>query len=144
MPATGTTPCTVYPSFGKDPATALYYDQRAGEYDEWYEDTGQYAARNRAGWPAEVVALVELARSLPPRRTIDIACGTGFLTRHLQGFVVGLDQSPAMAAIAQARLANGLVLIGDALHLQVTDKAFDRVFTATSTVTSRRRNAPSS
>jgi demethylmenaquinone methyltransferase/2-methoxy-6-polyprenyl-1,4-benzoquinol methylase len=58
-----------------------------------------------------------------------VACGTAFLTRHLRGFVVGLDQSPAMVAIAQSRLPDGLAVVGDALHLMVADHAFDRVMT---------------
>jgi ubiquinone/menaquinone biosynthesis C-methylase UbiE len=58
-----------------------------------------------------------------------VACGTGFLTRHLPGDVVGLDQSPAMVAVARSRLPTGLAIVGDALHLTVTEGAFDRVFT---------------
>ena len=42
---------------------------------------------------------MELAARLPPARTLDVACGTGFLTQHLKGFVAALDQSPAMIAI---------------------------------------------
>jgi ubiquinone/menaquinone biosynthesis C-methylase UbiE len=68
-------------------------------------------------------------RHLPPARTLDVACGTAFLTRHLRGFVVGLDQSASMVAIAQSRLPDGLAVVGDALHLMVADHAFDRVMT---------------
>ena len=68
-------------------------------------------------------------RGLTSVRTLDVACGTGFLTQHLRGYVVGLDQSPAMVAIAQSRLPTGLAILGDALHLVVADRAFDRVFT---------------
>jgi SAM-dependent methyltransferase len=116
-------------AFAADPATAAYYDRRAAEYDEWYLGQGLYAQRERPGWDAEVAQIVDLAGSLPAARTLDIACGTGFLTRHLSGFVVGVDQSPAMVAIAQSRLPGGLAIIGDALHLVVADHAFDRVFT---------------
>lgn len=44
---------------------------------------------------------MELVARLPPARTLDVACGTGFLTQHLKikGFVAALDQSPAMIAI---------------------------------------------
>jgi ubiquinone/menaquinone biosynthesis C-methylase UbiE len=117
------------PAFAADPATAAYYDRRAGEYDEWYTGQGLFALRDRPGWDGEVVRVVELAQSLPPARTLDVACGTGFLTQHLRGFVVGLDQSPAMVALAQSRLPGGLAIVGDALHLVVADHAFDRVFT---------------
>lgn len=42
------------PAFARDPATAAYYDRRAGEYDEWYRNEGQYAARRRDGWTEAV------------------------------------------------------------------------------------------
>jgi ubiquinone/menaquinone biosynthesis C-methylase UbiE len=117
------------PGFANDPATAAYYDQRAGEYDEWCRGEGLFAARDRPGWEDEVTEIVGLGQGLPPARTLDIACGTGFLTQHLRGFVVGLDQSPAMVAIAQSRLPAGLAIVGDALNLVVSDDSFDRVFT---------------
>jgi ubiquinone/menaquinone biosynthesis C-methylase UbiE len=72
---------------------------------------------------------VALVAGLPPARTLDVACGTAFLTRHLRGLAVGLDQSPAMVAIAQSRLPDGVVLAGDALALPFADGAFDRVLT---------------
>ncbi|MFC0082003.1 class I SAM-dependent methyltransferase [Aciditerrimonas ferrireducens] len=117
------------PAFATDQATTAYYDRRAREYDEWYRGEGLFADRDRPGWGEEVAQVVELVASLPPARTLDVACGTGFLTQHLRGDVVGLDQSPAMVAIAQSRLSAGLALVGDALHLPVADSAFDRVFT---------------
>ena len=67
---------------------------------------------------------------LPPARVLDVACGTGFLTRHLRGDVVGLDQSPAMVEIAAARVAGGAVVLGDGGRLPFGDGAFDRVFTS--------------
>ena len=117
------------PAFARDPATADYYDQRAPEYDEWYEGRGRFAERDRPGWSAEVVRLVEFVAGLTPTRTLDIACGSGFLTRHLRGLVVGIDQSRAMVALAQSRLPNGIALVGDALDLPFADGAFDRVLT---------------
>lgn len=118
------------PAFARDSATARYYDQRAGEYDEWYEGCGRFAEWDRPGWAAEVNQLVELVRGLPAARCLDVACGTGFLTRHLHGVVVGLDQSPAMVAAAQARLPRGGAVLGDALDLPFADGGFDRVLTA--------------
>jgi ubiquinone/menaquinone biosynthesis C-methylase UbiE len=117
------------PAFAADPATAAYYDQRAGEYDEWYTGQGLFALRDRPGWAGEVAQVVDLVKNLTPARTLDVACGTGFLTQHLRGFVVGLDQSPAMVTIAQSRLPDGLAIVGDALRLVVADHAFDRIFT---------------
>jgi SAM-dependent methyltransferase len=117
------------PAFATDPETGAYYDQRAGEYDEWYVGQGLFSEQDRPGWADEVNHVVDLVQGLPAVRTIDIACGTGFLTQHLPGFVVGLDQSPSMVAIAQSRLPHGLAIVGDALHVMVAARAFDRVFT---------------
>jgi ubiquinone/menaquinone biosynthesis C-methylase UbiE len=117
------------PAFARDPATAAYYDARAAEYDEWYLGRGRFALRDRPGWDGEVAELVSLVRALPPARTLDVACGSGFLTRHLPGLVVGLDQSPAMVALAQSRLTDGVALTGDALDLPFGHGAFERLFT---------------
>lgn len=116
-------------AFARDPETADYYDRRAPEYDEWYEGTGRFAERDRPGWSAEVERLVEFVADLTPARTLDIACGSGFLTRHLRGVIVGLDQSRAMVGLTKTRLPNGLALVGDALKLPFADGAFDRVLT---------------
>lgn len=81
-----------------------YYDRRAREYDHVWLGTGLYAARNRPDWHEEVERLASLLRALLPARTLDVACGTGFLTRFLPGEVTGLDQSEAMLALARERL----------------------------------------
>jgi ubiquinone/menaquinone biosynthesis C-methylase UbiE len=64
---------------------------------------------------------------LPPARTLDVACGTGFLTRHLRGEITGLDQSQRMLEVAAARLPGAALVQGDALTLPFADDAFDRV-----------------
>ena len=120
---------TSWPAFATDPGTAAYYEQRAREYDEWYTGQGRFARRDRPGWEAGVEQVIDLVRRLPPARTLDLACGTGFLTRHLRGFVLGVDQSLSMASIARSRLPEGLALVGDGLRLPVADRSFDRVFT---------------
>lgn len=107
-----------------------YYDRRAPEYDQWYTGEGRFAAREREGWEEEVAAIERMLRELPAGRTLDVACGTGFLTRHLRGLVVGLDGSPAMAALAQRRLGRGVVVVGDALRLPFPEMSFTRVLTA--------------
>jgi ubiquinone/menaquinone biosynthesis C-methylase UbiE len=107
-----------------------YYDRRAPEYDEWYRGVGQYAERDRPGWEQEVEALTRALEALRPARTLDVACGTGFLTRHLPGEVVGLDQSEAMLEEARRQSPGASYVQGDALSLPFEDGAFDRVFTA--------------
>lgn len=106
-----------------------YYDARAPEYDEWWTGAGLFAARDRPGWHEAVRALEQAVASLPAARTLDVACGTGFLTRHLAGPVTGLDQSERMLEIARGRVPQGHFLPGDALHLPFEDGSFDRVFT---------------
>jgi SAM-dependent methyltransferase len=104
-----------------------YYERRAPEYDDWWEGTGLFAVRDRPGWPEEVAELIAALRALPPARTLDVACGTGFLTRHLPGAVTGLDASAAMLAIARERISGGRVVRGDALAPPFADGAFERV-----------------
>lgn len=106
-----------------------YYDARAGEYDEWYEGLGRFDGLDRPRWDEDVREVERIVASLPPARTLDVACGTGFLTRHLHGEVVGLDQSASMLAIAAQRVPAGEFVQGDALALPFEDGSFDRVFT---------------
>jgi SAM-dependent methyltransferase len=116
-------------AFARDAATAMYYDKRAGEYDDWYEGRGRFAGRERSGWVQEVETLVEFVRTLPACTTLDVACGTGFLTRHLRGFVVCLDQSHSMVTLARQRVVGGVALVADSLALPFAYDTFDRVFT---------------
>src|SRR3954447_10446398 len=115
-------------AFATSRATADYYDRRAAEYDEWYTGEGLFAQRDRPGWGGAVAELERFTASLPDATTLDVACGTGYLTRQLGGPVVGLDHSHAMVAIARSRLPHGLALVGDALHLPFAAGPFDRVF----------------
>ena len=107
-----------------------YYDRRAPEYDEWYRGAGRFAERDRPGWGQEVEALGEALAALPPARTLDVACGTGLLTRLLPGELVGLDQSEAMLEEARRQAPEATYVQGDALSLPFEDGAFERVFTA--------------
>jgi ubiquinone/menaquinone biosynthesis C-methylase UbiE len=107
-----------------------YYDRRAPEYDEWYRGAGRFAERERPAWEQEVEALGLALAALPAVRTLDVACGTGFLTRHLPGELVGLDQSEAMLEEARRQAPNATFVQGDALSLPFEDGAFDCVFTA--------------
>jgi ubiquinone/menaquinone biosynthesis C-methylase UbiE len=106
-----------------------YYDTRAPEYDEWYRGEGVFAARDRPGWHEEVAEVERVLRALPPKRTLDVACGTGFLTRHLSGEITALDQSERMLEITRERLPDATVIQGDALELPFDENAFDRIVT---------------
>jgi demethylmenaquinone methyltransferase/2-methoxy-6-polyprenyl-1,4-benzoquinol methylase len=105
-----------------------YYHRRAPEYDDWY--LGKlYGGVDVERFVAERALLEDAIAALPPARTLDVACGTGFLTRHLRGEVVGLDQSDAMLDIARRQAANADYVLGDAFSLPFPDGSFDRVFT---------------
>ena len=104
-----------------------YYERRAPEYDEWYLGTGLFAERERPGWAEELQAVEHVVASLPSGRTLDVACGTGFITRHLRGQVIATDSSAAMLAESRARHGHPLVR-ADAFVLPFRDDSFDRVF----------------
>ena len=106
-------------------AERIYYDRRAPEYDDWYLGTGLFAARVRPGWHEEVETLRTCVQTLSMRSVLDVACGTGFLTQHVAGRVVGLDQSMAMLRIARGRVPGGRVVQGDALRLPFRTGAFE-------------------
>ncbi len=106
-----------------------YYDRRAPEYDEWYHGLGRFDSLERPNWDDELRELEQTIASLPPARTLDVGCGTGFLTRHLRGDVVGLDQSERMLAIARERMPTAHFVCGEALDPPFANSSFDRVFT---------------
>ncbi len=73
--------------------------------------------------------MCSVVAALPPARTLDVACGTGFLTRHLRGEVTGLDASEGMIEVARERMPDARFVVGDGLALPFADGEFDRVFT---------------
>jgi ubiquinone/menaquinone biosynthesis C-methylase UbiE len=116
------------PADASDRSMEPYYERRATEYDDWYLSTGLFADRERPGWADEVQEVEELISSLPPARTLDVACGTGFITRHVPGRVIAADASAAMLAESRVRHDHPLVR-ADAFALPFRDDSFDRVFT---------------
>jgi ubiquinone/menaquinone biosynthesis C-methylase UbiE len=107
-----------------------YYDARAQEYDDWWLQRGLYAGRVRPGWAEERDRALGAVAALPPKTTLDVACGTGFVTRLLAGEVVGLDQSASMLEVAAEQAPEATFVRGDGLDLPFDDGAFDRVFTS--------------
>jgi demethylmenaquinone methyltransferase/2-methoxy-6-polyprenyl-1,4-benzoquinol methylase len=112
-----------------DDGMRAYYEQRAPEYDDWWLGLGGFAQLDRPGWHDEVQQLIGVLAGLPPARVLDVACGTGFLTRHLQGEVTGLDQSASMLEITASRGAGIRTVQGDAVPLPFPDGSFDRLLT---------------
>jgi SAM-dependent methyltransferase len=98
-----------------------YYARRAAEYDatSWEEFD-----------EAERETVERFVASLPPGRVLDIGCGTGFLTRHLRGSVVGVDQSAEVLELARARLPGTTLVCGEVPALPFADGAFDLAFSS--------------
>ncbi|MGA2471360.1 MAG: class I SAM-dependent methyltransferase [Solirubrobacteraceae bacterium] len=107
-----------------------YYDTRAPEYDEWYLGIGKFAGLRRPDWDEDICSLEATIAALPAARTLDVACGTGYLTCHLRGEITALDHSERMLVIARQRLPTACCVRGDAFDLPFADDSFDRVFTA--------------
>jgi len=110
-----------------NPAMREYYSKRAAEYDDWWLGAGLFEQRDRPGWYEDVSALIDVLLSLEPAKTLDLACGTGFLTRHLPGTVHGVDQSAEMIAIAAARCKDMTFEAGDALAAR---PGYERIFSS--------------
>lgn len=106
-----------------------YYERRAPTYDDWYRGLGRYAARDTVSWESDLAALIAAISALEPCGTLDVACGTGFLTRHIPGDVVAFDQSASMLEEARRQARRATFVQGDALSLPFGDATFGRVFT---------------
>lgn len=107
-----------------------YYDTRAPEYDDWWLQRGLYADRDLHGWREERDAALAAVAALPAKRTLDVACGTGFVTRLLCGEVVGLDQSERMLDEARKQAPDATFVQGEGIELPFEDGIFERVFTS--------------
>ncbi|MEU3947559.1 class I SAM-dependent methyltransferase [Streptomyces sp. NPDC029526] len=100
----------------------LDYDEEAGRYDA-----------SRGGEPRARAAADAVLALLPAgtRDLLDVACGTGIVTRRFAAArpglrVSGVDLAPAMTRRAAARLP-GAVVRGDSRRLPVRDASVDAV-----------------
>jgi SAM-dependent methyltransferase len=82
----------------------------------------------RPGWKDEVATLQATIEAFEAVPTLDVGCGTGFLTRWLPGLIVGLDASKAMLEIAHRQAPEAIFVQGDALSLPFPDGSFGRLF----------------
>ncbi|MEV7073935.1 class I SAM-dependent methyltransferase [Streptomyces sp. NPDC093990] len=100
----------------------LDYDKEADAYDA-----------TRGGEPRAAAAADAVLGLIPPdtRRLLDVACGTGIVTRRLAAArpatrVTGADLTYGMARMAAARLPSAVVL-ADSRALPFPDGVFDAV-----------------
>lgn len=90
----------------------LYYEARAGEYDEWWFRTGRYdhgQVENEAWFSEQAEVRAELIDAIPHGEVADLACGTGIWTDLLAAHaehVTAIDGSVAMLAKAEERLVS--------------------------------------
>lgn len=88
-----------------------YYRARADEYDQWWQRAGRYdrGPAATALWRCEVAEVeAALHRLAPTGSILELACGTGWWTRHLAERASSLtcvDASPEVIAVNRKRLA---------------------------------------
>ncbi|MFE0106316.1 methyltransferase domain-containing protein [Streptomyces sp. NPDC059009] len=97
---------------------------------DYAEEADRYDA-SRGGEPRAEAAAAAVLGLVPPgaRTLLDVACGTGLVTRRLarNGLAVtGVDATERMARMAAGRLP-GAVVIGDSRQLPFPDASFDAV-----------------
>ncbi|MEU1131865.1 class I SAM-dependent methyltransferase [Streptomyces sp. NPDC005900] len=100
---------------------------------DYSEEADRYDA-SRGGEPRAAAAAAAVLGLLPsPTRTLlDVACGTGLVTRRLAAHeglrVTGVDATYRMARMAADRLP-GAIVLGDSRRLPFPDDTFDAVST---------------
>jgi SAM-dependent methyltransferase len=98
----------------------------AGTLDRWPEDY----ERGRPGWPP---AVVDIPRLSPSAKVLELAAGTGKLTRLLVttfGEVVAVEPAEAMRRLLVKRCPEAEVLTGSAEEIPLPDVSVDAVFVA--------------
>ncbi len=89
---------------------ALYYRERAGEYDDWWFRRGRYdhGPETNARWFADAAeAQNALERFDPAGNVLELACGTGLWTQRLAPHatsMTAIDGSPEMLELCRARV----------------------------------------
>lgn len=103
-----------------------YYEKRAPEYDQTSWDHPARSDEERA----EQEQLLSALASLPPATTLDVACGTGYLSRHLPGDVIATDYSESMLREVRRKDPTMQLVRADALRLPFRDGSRERVVAA--------------
>lgn len=87
-----------------------YYDERAGEYDNFWFRRGSYALDEplASQWAADAATTMREVELFAAGDVLELACGTGIFTdvlRRRANTVDALDASPAMLALNAKRTA---------------------------------------
>lgn len=102
------------------------WEMPSGSGDRWAEDY----ERGRPGWPHAVVEIPRLARS---QAVLELAAGTGKLTRLLvETFdrVLAVEPAAAMRRLLMSQCPSAEVLAGSAEEIPLADASVDAVFAA--------------
>ncbi len=112
-----------------------YYEAWAPKYDDFYKGLGRYAEQKYKADRRDVLMIEEAAIRFAQGWILDLACGSGFFTKHLASFgtdVVALDYSWAMLDLNVKTLKEVSLFVkyvrGDAFFLPFKDAVFDRCF----------------
>jgi ubiquinone/menaquinone biosynthesis C-methylase UbiE len=102
-------------------------------FDLWSRFYDLPLVQRAAYWPIHD-AVVDALASRPPRRVLDLGCGTGQLAERLQHTVPGVrvtgcDFSSGMLAEARQRSRRVRWTCGDAQRLPFADRSFDAIVT---------------
>src|ERR1051325_4197558 len=101
---------------------AAAWEQNAPDFVTWARTPG-----HDSYWQFHRDAFLEVVPP-PGRRTLDLACGEGRLSRDLERLgheVVGVDRSPAMLAAAREAGPDIETHLADAASLPFADESFD-------------------
>jgi ubiquinone/menaquinone biosynthesis C-methylase UbiE len=102
--------------------TREYYDRRADEYDRTIGLNEQQEA--------ESDRVDVILASLQAGRILEVGCGTGRATRHLKGWVVGVDSSERMLAVARRRAPTAAFVRAIVPSLPFAAGSFDVILAA--------------
>jgi ubiquinone/menaquinone biosynthesis C-methylase UbiE len=100
------------------------YDLVAADYEELLRDSLAEAPLDRA----MLGTFAELVRAAGGKRVLEVGCGPGRITTYLDSLgldVSGVDLSPRMIEVAQARLPHLRFDVGSMTALDLPDESFD-------------------
>ncbi len=114
---------------------ALYYRERAGEYEDWWfrRDRYDHGSETNACWFADAAEVQDALEGFDPAGDVlELACGTGLWTQRLVSHaasVTAIDGSPEMLKLCRARVNDPRVKYVQAdLFAWEPDKTYDVCF----------------